>query len=140
MASRFLLLSCLILLAHVFTPTLARILLLSDAHPVPVQPRDERGDHAGSDPPIPSELAGDSSHPPASNEELGRKDEEKTEREPAESPEYERLENGGPRHHGQDGSIACGGAIVGGLATAAFAVVFCYIRVTRRRNAVADAK
>ncbi|KAK1422903.1 hypothetical protein QVD17_18192 [Tagetes erecta] len=34
-------------------------------------------------------------------------------------------------HHS---SVAGGGVIIGGLATVTFAAVYCYIRVTRRRN------
>lgn len=36
--------------------------------------------------------------------------------------------------HKTDKSMAGGGVIIGGLATAIFAAVFCYIRVTRKRN------
>ena len=46
----------------------------------------------------------------------------------AEAPSYRRF----GKHH-VDRSIAGGGVIIGGLATAIFAAVFCYIRVTRRR-------
>lgn len=47
----------------------------------------------------------------------------------AEAPENRKL----GRHH-VDKSIAGGGVIIGGLATAIFASVVCYIRVTRRRT------
>ncbi|KAF9590759.1 hypothetical protein IFM89_038286 [Coptis chinensis] len=49
----------------------------------------------------------------------------------AEGPESRRL---GKHHHSSHESIAGGGVIVGGLVTATFATVFCYIRVTRKRN------
>ncbi|KAL3647169.1 hypothetical protein CASFOL_008137 [Castilleja foliolosa] len=39
------------------------------------------------------------------------------------------------RHHSADKSVAGGGVIIGGLVTAIFAAVYCYIRVTRRRHA-----
>ena len=39
------------------------------------------------------------------------------------------------KHH-SDKSVAGGGVIIGGLVTAIFAAVFCYIRVTRKRNSV----
>ncbi|KAJ4982010.1 hypothetical protein NE237_032847 [Protea cynaroides] len=48
----------------------------------------------------------------------------------AQPPDYRRL--GG--HHSSDRSMAGGGVIIGGLVTFTFATVFCYIRVTRRRN------
>lgn len=47
----------------------------------------------------------------------------------AEAPANRRL----GKHH-SDKSVAGGGVIIGGLVTAVFAAVFCYIRVTRRRN------
>lgn len=37
-------------------------------------------------------------------------------------------------HHHSDKSVAGGGVIIGGLVTAIFAVVYCYIRVTRKRD------
>ncbi|KAK4286221.1 hypothetical protein QN277_002808 [Acacia crassicarpa] len=49
----------------------------------------------------------------------------------AEAPEIRRL----GKHHSTDNSMAGGGVIIGGLVTASFAAVFCYIRVTRRRDA-----
>ncbi|GFS36733.1 RING/U-box superfamily protein [Actinidia rufa] len=48
----------------------------------------------------------------------------------AEAPEIGRL----GKHHSSDKSVAGGGVIIGGLATAIFAAVYCYIRVTRRRD------
>ncbi|KAG8386969.1 hypothetical protein BUALT_Bualt03G0203900 [Buddleja alternifolia] len=39
------------------------------------------------------------------------------------------------RHHSPDRSMAGGGVIIGGLVTAIFAAVYCYIRVTRKRPA-----
>lgn len=38
------------------------------------------------------------------------------------------------KHHSTDKSVAGGGVIIGGLVTAIFAAVFCYIRVTRRKD------
>nr|XP_043639770.1 uncharacterized protein LOC122610878 [Erigeron canadensis] len=57
---------------------------------------------------------------------------------PAESPEGS--EHGGEQavhttekhHHSSD--IAGGGVIIGGLVTVTFAAIFCYIRVTRKRD------
>ncbi|EXB58581.1 hypothetical protein L484_008734 [Morus notabilis] len=49
----------------------------------------------------------------------------------AEAPAIRRL----GKHH-SDKSMAGGGVIIGGLVTAIFAAVFCYIRVTRKRNSV----
>lgn len=49
----------------------------------------------------------------------------------AEAPEIRRL----GKHRG-DKSVAGGGVIIGGLVTAIFAAVFCYIRVTRKRDGV----
>ncbi|KAI3457256.1 hypothetical protein Pfo_013919 [Paulownia fortunei] len=52
----------------------------------------------------------------------------------AEAPtEWESRKMG--RHHSADKSVAGGGVIIGGLVTAIFAAVYCYIRVTRRRPA-----
>ncbi|KAJ0054238.1 uncharacterized protein LOC116132262 [Pistacia vera] len=48
----------------------------------------------------------------------------------AEAPEIRRM----GKHHSSDKSVAGGGVIIGGLVTAIFAAVFCYIRVTRRNN------
>uniref|UniRef100_A0A5B7BMT5 Transmembrane protein n=1 Tax=Davidia involucrata TaxID=16924 RepID=A0A5B7BMT5_DAVIN len=48
----------------------------------------------------------------------------------AEPPEIRRL----GKHHSSDKSVAGGGVIIGGLVTAVFASVYCYIRVTRRRD------
>lgn len=39
------------------------------------------------------------------------------------------------KHHSSDKSVAGGGVIIGGLVTAIFAAVYCYIRVTRRKHA-----
>lgn len=38
------------------------------------------------------------------------------------------------KHHSSDKSVAGGGVIIGGLVTAIFAAVYCYIRVTRKRR------
>ncbi|MED6183510.1 hypothetical protein PIB30_038439 [Stylosanthes scabra] len=40
----------------------------------------------------------------------------------------------GKHHSTTDKSVAGGGVILGGLVTATFAAVFCYIRVTRKRD------
>ncbi|WCJ37670.1 hypothetical protein M5689_018784 [Euphorbia peplus] len=48
----------------------------------------------------------------------------------AEAPEIRRLGNG--KHRSSDKSVAAGGVIIGGLITAIFAAVFCYIRVTKK--------
>ncbi|KAE8654807.1 putative FASCICLIN-like arabinogalactan protein 21 precursor [Hibiscus syriacus] len=50
----------------------------------------------------------------------------------AEAPEIRRL----GKHHASDSSMAGGGVIIGGLATAVFLAVFAYIRVTRKINGV----
>ncbi|KAJ4729949.1 Basic helix-loop-helix DNA-binding superfamily protein [Melia azedarach] len=52
----------------------------------------------------------------------------------AEAPQIRRL----GKHHSSDKSVAGGGVIIGGLVTAIFAAVFCYIRVTRKRNAATN--
>ncbi|KAH9792952.1 hypothetical protein KPL71_004359 [Citrus sinensis] len=52
--------------------------------------------------------------------------------EPARAPEIRRL--GKHHQHHSDKSVAGGGVIIGGLVTAIFAAVFCYIRVTRKRH------
>lgn len=51
----------------------------------------------------------------------------------AEAPANRRL---GKHTHHSDKSVAGGGVIIGGLVTAIFAAVFCYIRVTRKRDGV----
>lgn len=50
--------------------------------------------------------------------------------EAAESPNIRRL----GKHHSTNKSVAGGGVIIGGLVTATFAVVYCYIRVTRKKD------
>lgn len=55
--------------------------------------------------------------------------------ETAEAPGIRRL--GKHHQHHSDKSVAGGGVIIGGLVTAIFAAVFCYIRVTRKRSAAA---
>lgn len=52
----------------------------------------------------------------------------------AEGPAIRKL--GKDSKHHQDKSVAGGGVIIGGLVTAIFAAVFCYIRVTRKRGGV----
>lgn len=54
---------------------------------------------------------------------------------PAESPEgLEHDENGEQIEKHHHSSVAAGGVIIGGLVTLTFAAVFCYIRVTRKRD------
>ncbi|KAI9178396.1 hypothetical protein LWI28_025961 [Acer negundo] len=48
---------------------------------------------------------------------------------PADAPEIRRMGK-----HRSDKSVAGGGVIIGGLVTATFAAVVCYIRVTRRKD------
>ncbi|KAL8031401.1 hypothetical protein ABFS82_13G020900 [Erythranthe guttata] len=58
---------------------------------------------------------------------------EEREADQAEAPaELESRKMGG--HHSPDKSVAGGGVIIGGLVTAIFAAVYCYIRVTRKRS------
>ncbi|TKY66929.1 hypothetical protein E2542_SST09820 [Spatholobus suberectus] len=57
-------------------------------------------------------------------------EEESGESKAAEAPQIRRL----GKHHSTDKSVAGGGVIIGGLVTAIFAAVFCYIRVTRKRD------
>ncbi|CAL5342490.1 unnamed protein product [Camellia sinensis] len=66
-------------------------------------------DHAIADPPSSSESASEGE---------------------AQAPEIRRL----GKHHSPDKSVAGGGVIIGGLVTAIFAAVYCYIRVTRRKD------
>lgn len=65
----------------------------------------------------------------ATNESSSEEDGER-ESKAAEAPQIRRL----GKHHSTDKSVAGGGVIVGGLVTAIFAAVFCYIRVTRKRD------
>ncbi|KAK7342162.1 hypothetical protein VNO80_25105 [Phaseolus coccineus] len=60
----------------------------------------------------------------------GATEEKSDESKSAEAPQIRRL----GKHHSTDKSVAGGGVIIGGLVTAIFAAVFCYIRVTRRRD------
>uniref|UniRef100_A0A803RB83 Uncharacterized protein n=1 Tax=Cannabis sativa TaxID=3483 RepID=A0A803RB83_CANSA len=63
-----------------------------------------------------------------------RSDEGKEEPEEAETEAEAPASRKMGKHH-SDKSMAGGGVIIGGLVTAIFAAVFCYIRVTRKRNA-----
>lgn len=49
----------------------------------------------------------------------------------AEGPDIRRM---GKHHHSHSSDVAGGGVIIGGLVTATFAVVFCYLRVTRKKD------
>lgn len=56
---------------------------------------------------------------------------------PSPSPVAENSESGGQAVHAENhhhSSIAGGGVIIGGLLTTVFATVYCYIRVTRKRD------
>jgi len=48
----------------------------------------------------------------------------------AEGPDIRRM----GKHHSSSSEMAGGGVIIGGLVSATFAVVFCYIRVTRKKD------
>nr|DAD20678.1 TPA_asm: hypothetical protein HUJ06_022141 [Nelumbo nucifera] len=72
-----------------------------------------------------------SSDPPVSSAAAPSSEDEGESTEVAEAPGIRRM----GKHHSSGGSAAGGGVIIGGIATAIFAVVFAYIRVTRRRNA-----
>lgn len=48
----------------------------------------------------------------------------------AEGPDIRRM----GKHHSHSSDMAGGGVIIGGLVTATFAVVFCYLRVTRKKD------
>lgn len=77
----------------------------------------------GSDSPISSPSTAESPKSRSSSEA------ERGEESIAEPPEVIRTE----KHHSSDKSVAGGGVIIGGLVTAIFAAVYCYIRVTRKR-------
>ncbi|KAF5764502.1 hypothetical protein HanXRQr2_Chr15g0692791 [Helianthus annuus] len=52
-----------------------------------------------------------------------------------ESDQYgEGAEQAENHRHSSDKSVAGGGVIIGGLVTVTFAAVYCYIRVTRKRD------
>ncbi|KAI3834117.1 hypothetical protein MKX03_017504 [Papaver bracteatum] len=70
--------------------------------------------------------------PPSSNAESSNEKTEDEDGEVAEAPEIRRM--GKHHHHSSSESIAGGTVIIGGLVTTIFAAVFCYIRVTRRKN------
>nr|DAD23181.1 TPA_asm: hypothetical protein HUJ06_024644 [Nelumbo nucifera] len=78
-----------------------------------------------------SQKGAGSSDPPSSSVTAISSKDELDMTETAESPGIRRMGN----HHSSGGSAAGGGVIIGGLATAIFAAIFAYIRVTRRRNA-----
>lgn len=90
-----------------------QILVLGAMAHSEVQPR-EKGNYEIAERPVSSE------------EEGGTKVAE------AQAPENEIRRLG--KHRYTDKSMAGGGVIIGGLVTAIFAAVFCYIRVTRKRN------
>ncbi|CAJ1956408.1 unnamed protein product [Sphenostylis stenocarpa] len=58
------------------------------------------------------------------------KEERESKAEEAMAPDIRRI----GKHHSTDESVAGGGVILGGLVTVTFAAVFCYIRVTRKRD------
>lgn len=62
---------------------------------------------------------------------MGKEEEHQQAQAVAEAPEIRRL----GKHHFHS-SMAGGGVLIGGLATTIFAVIFCYIRVTRKPNDV----
>ncbi|KAL6554051.1 hypothetical protein OROMI_019724 [Orobanche minor] len=64
----------------------------------------------------------------------GRADGDDDEKESAAEAPVESESRKMGRHHSADKSVAGGGVIIGGLVTATFAAVYCYIRVTRRRT------
>ncbi|KAJ8628097.1 hypothetical protein MRB53_021404 [Persea americana] len=74
------------------------------------------------------------SDPPATHGSMSQ--ESWDEPESAEAPEIRRLGQHHLHHHSTDKSIAGAGLILGGLVTAIFAVIICYIRVTKRKNGV----
>lgn len=53
-------------------------------------------------------------------------------------PSYSIVEAPETEHHHSDKSVAGGGVIIGGLVTAIFATVYCYIRVTRKKSDAPD--
>ncbi|KAL6958283.1 hypothetical protein U1Q18_001410 [Sarracenia purpurea var. burkii] len=84
----------------------------------------------GDDPSHPAAVDRTISDPPSSGDAMESSSEGEDESSVAEAPEIERL----GKRHSSDKSVAGGGVIIGGLATAIFAAVYCYIRVTRRRD------
>lgn len=56
--------------------------------------------------------------------------ERESKEENAMAPDYRRM----GKHHSSSSEMAGGGVIIGGLVSATFAVVFCYIRVTRKKD------
>ncbi|KAK3010323.1 hypothetical protein RJ639_011731 [Escallonia herrerae] len=92
----------------------------SETYPPNLTARAEVQSHGLADPPV------------SSSEEGGRGDEKEygTPTGAAEGPVSRKL----MKHHSGDKSVAGGGVIIGGLVTAIFAAVYCYIRVTRRND------
>ncbi|KAL6967702.1 hypothetical protein U1Q18_033509 [Sarracenia purpurea var. burkii] len=70
------------------------------------------------------------SDPPSSGGAMESSSEGEDESSMAQALEIGRLE----KRHSSDKSVAGGGVIIGGLSTAIFTVVYCYIQVTRRRD------
>lgn len=77
--------------------------------------QESRTERSAADPPVPG----------------GRESSSEGKREAGEAGAPESLETA--EHHHSDKSVAGGGVIIGGLVTAIFAAVYCYIRVTRKR-------
>ncbi|KAA8526459.1 hypothetical protein F0562_008338 [Nyssa sinensis] len=78
------------------------------------------------------EVVGSIADPPLSSVAVEGSSEGREELSVAEPPEMTRQR----KHHSSDKSVAGGGVIIGGLFTAIFATVYCYIRVTRRREGI----
>ncbi|KAK9155949.1 hypothetical protein Sjap_003429 [Stephania japonica] len=88
--------------------------------------------HSGSDEPNHRGVANTVAEAPLNWRSGEEESEESMSSDAAAAPEIRRL--GQHQRHHSDKSIAGGGVIIGGLATAVFAAVFCYIRVTRKHN------
>uniref|UniRef100_A0A5B7BI76 Transmembrane protein n=1 Tax=Davidia involucrata TaxID=16924 RepID=A0A5B7BI76_DAVIN len=76
----------------------------------------------------------DESHGPVGSNSIAEPPVSEEESSVAEAPKLE-VKRQEKHHSSSDKSVAGGGVIIGGLITAVFAAVYCYIRVTRRRDA-----